>query len=66
MAYARPYKDMQINFLAGEQYVPRIWMITEDNSQLIQVQRDRFARNWRRYHDHNLSIQPSIKFARTF
>lgn len=47
-------QGLQINFTVGDQIVPRIWMITEDSSQLIQVQGDRFARNWRRYHDDHL------------
>jgi uncharacterized protein (TIGR04255 family) len=27
--------------------LPRCWFLTEDKTQLIQVQRDRFVRNWR-------------------
>jgi len=30
--------------------VPRMWIISEDGCELIQVQVDRFLRNWRRYH----------------
>jgi uncharacterized protein (TIGR04255 family) len=28
--------------------LPRCWFLTEDKTQLLQVQRDRFLRNWRR------------------
>jgi uncharacterized protein (TIGR04255 family) len=31
--------------------VPRVWMISEGGTELVQVQQDRFVRNWRRYHD---------------
>lgn len=31
--------------------VPRLWMISEPGTELLQVQQDRFVRNWRRYHD---------------
>jgi len=31
--------------------VPRLWMISEPGTELLQVQQDRFIRNWRRYHD---------------
>jgi len=47
-------QGLQINFLGGEQIVPRLWMISKNDCELIQVQSDRFARNWRRYHDDQL------------
>jgi uncharacterized protein (TIGR04255 family) len=47
-------QGLQINFSVGEQIIPRIWMISENDCELIQVQADRFARNWRRYHDDHL------------
>lgn len=28
--------------------IPRLWMINADNTELLQVQQDRFVRNWRR------------------
>jgi uncharacterized protein (TIGR04255 family) len=31
--------------------LPRVWMISEPGTELLQVQPDRFIRNWRRYHD---------------
>lgn len=31
--------------------VPRLWMIRESGTELLQVQQDRFVRNWRRYQD---------------
>jgi uncharacterized protein (TIGR04255 family) len=30
---------------------PRLWMISADGTELLQLQQDRFVRNWRRYHD---------------
>jgi uncharacterized protein (TIGR04255 family) len=30
---------------------PRLWMLNEKGSELLQVQEDRFIRNWRRYDD---------------
>ncbi|MGO8859079.1 MAG: TIGR04255 family protein [Steroidobacteraceae bacterium] len=29
----------------------RVWLISEDDSDLVQIQSDRFMRNWRRYHN---------------
>jgi uncharacterized protein (TIGR04255 family) len=40
-----------ISLLGPAFQVPRLWMISEDNTDLVQFQRDRFIRNWRRYHD---------------
>lgn len=34
----------------GPSEQPRLWLISGDNSELIQLQSDRFLRNWRRYH----------------
>lgn len=31
--------------------MPRLWMVSELGSELLQIQQDRFIRNWRRYHD---------------
>ena len=31
--------------------LPRIWFLTEDKKELLQVQNDRFVRNWRRLDD---------------
>jgi uncharacterized protein (TIGR04255 family) len=50
----RPIQTARLAFTAGEELVPRIWMVTQDQSQLIQIQSDRFVRNWRRYHDRSL------------
>jgi uncharacterized protein (TIGR04255 family) len=35
----------------GSVLIPRVWMISERGTELLQVQQDRFVRNWRRYHD---------------
>lgn len=32
----------------GEMPAPRVWFISESRSELIQVQRDRFIKNWRK------------------
>lgn len=44
---------------------PRTWFISEDNSELIQIQRDRLVVNWRRSNDtqeypHYASIKPAF------
>lgn len=31
--------------------LPRVWMINDSGTELLQVQQDRFVRNWRRYSD---------------
>jgi uncharacterized protein (TIGR04255 family) len=31
--------------------IPRMWLLTANDCELLQVQPDRFMRNWRRYHD---------------
>ncbi len=30
---------------------PRVWMVKEDRTELIQIQQNRFVRNWRNYDD---------------
>lgn len=37
--------------LTATDQIHRVWMISKDESDLIQVQSDRFLRNWRRYHN---------------
>ena len=39
------------SLMAPADQVQRLWMISEDDSQLVQVQSDRFMCNWRRYHN---------------
>jgi uncharacterized protein (TIGR04255 family) len=39
-----------ISFLTPAEQIPRVWIISEDHCELIQLQADRFLRNWRRYH----------------
>lgn len=44
---------VQLNFrVRGGEITPRIWMLNDKGSELIQVQTDRFHRNWRKYQDH--------------
>jgi uncharacterized protein (TIGR04255 family) len=40
-----------IAILSATDLIPRVWMTSIDNTELIQVQTDRFLRNWRRYHN---------------
>jgi uncharacterized protein (TIGR04255 family) len=46
------------SLMAPADQVPRFWMIGEDDSDLVQVQSDRFMRNWRRYHNAEM-VYPS-------
>src|ERR1700739_994786 len=39
------------SLMAPADQVQRLWMISQDDSQLVQVQSDRFMCNWRRYHN---------------
>jgi len=39
--------------MAPADQVQRLWMTSADDSQLVQVQSDRFICNWRRYHNAN-------------
>ncbi len=40
-----------IQFSVNPISAPRLWFVNTDNSELIQVQRDRFIRNWRKTND---------------
>jgi uncharacterized protein (TIGR04255 family) len=42
------------SMMAPADQVQRLWMISEDDSQLVQVQSDRFVCNWRRYRNVNV------------
>ena len=44
-----------ISFMSASDQVPRIWLLSADNTDLVQVQSDRFMRNWRRYHDSDIA-----------
>lgn len=44
--------------------VPRLWMVSESASELVQIQQDRFIRNWRRYHDGKVVYPEYAKFLR--
>ena len=39
------------SFDFGGDRLQRAWLANADNTELIQIQNDRFIRNWRRYHD---------------
>jgi uncharacterized protein (TIGR04255 family) len=39
----------QISLLADSELIPRMWMVSADGNELVQVQADRFIRNWRKY-----------------
>jgi hypothetical protein len=43
-----------ISFLPPSEMIPRVWLRSANDSELIQVQNDRFTRNWRRYHDDDM------------
>lgn len=43
-----------ISIMSATDLIPRVWMLSEDNTELIQVQSDRFLRNWRRYHSNTI------------
>jgi uncharacterized protein (TIGR04255 family) len=34
--------------------IPRLWFINEDGKELVQIQNDRFIRNWRKIHEDNI------------
>lgn len=40
-----------IQFLAGGPPLPRIWFLSDDKRELLQIQQDRFIRNWRKMED---------------
>ncbi len=40
-----PYATVQL--LSGAPPLPRVWFLTEDKTELLQIQQDRFLRNWR-------------------
>jgi uncharacterized protein (TIGR04255 family) len=40
-----------ISIMSAADLIPRMWMLSEDSTEMIQVQTDRFLRNWRRYHN---------------
>ena len=40
-----------ISMMALGEMPQRTWFVNSENTDLIQVQSDRFIRNWRRYHD---------------
>lgn len=59
---------LEFVFKAGAEPTPRLWMVNDASSELLQLQSDRFVRNWRRYHDQTLPyphyaehIRPSFK-----
>lgn len=54
----RPQPSAQVSFeFAPVPPTPRCWFLSEDHTQLIQVQQDRFIHNWRR-------IRPSEVYPR--
>lgn len=46
--------QFEIQLVSGSVLTPRLWMLDEAGNQLLQVQEDRFIRNWRRYQDREL------------
>lgn len=51
---APPSLIPNISIMSSAELIPRVWMHSADNTELIQVQTDRFLRNWRRYHNHTI------------
>ena len=41
-------KGPGVRFEVGVMPIPRFWFVNQDGSELVQVQRDRFIRNWRK------------------
>jgi uncharacterized protein (TIGR04255 family) len=54
-AQSPPFGMPTITLMAAANQIPRLWMISEDDSELVQVQSDKFLRNWRRYHNRDLA-----------
>lgn len=44
----RASQQLGLSFLSGPEMTPRLWMLNQDSTELIQIQTDRFIRNWRR------------------
>lgn len=49
-----PVDNGQLSLSVDLDTIPRLWMINESFTELLQLQSDRFVRNWRRYHDHSI------------
>lgn len=47
----------EFTFTAGPPPVPRLWLLSEDGDELLQLQRDWFACNWRK-------VAPSAEYGR--
>jgi len=41
--------QFEVQLISGAAIKPRLWMLDAAGNQLLQVQEDRFIRNWRRY-----------------
>lgn len=48
---APPGLHTNISIMSSADLIPRVWMRSNDGTELVQVQTDRFLRNWRRYHN---------------
>lgn len=48
----RPGKHVAMKLEVTDQLGQRLWMVNEDETQLIQIQADRFVYNWRQVPDH--------------
>jgi uncharacterized protein (TIGR04255 family) len=43
-----------VSIMSAADLIPRVWMLNDEGTELIQVQTDRFLRNWRRYHNDSI------------
>jgi uncharacterized protein (TIGR04255 family) len=43
--------QVEFSVVSATEHVPRVWMVNEADTELIQIQPDHFVRNWRRHHD---------------
>ena len=45
------HPNFEMQLISAGALAPRLWMLNDKGSELLQVQEDRFIRNWRRYDD---------------
>jgi uncharacterized protein (TIGR04255 family) len=49
-----PMAEQQLSISTDFDTIPRLWLISNESDELLQLQGDKFVRNWRRYHDQTL------------
>jgi len=58
---APPALIPNFSIMSAGDLIPRVWMLNDDGTELIQVQTDRFLRNWRRHHINDPIPYPSYE-----